>query len=80
MQPLLNIAVGDNIIVYREDRDGSRIPMPERHYINETEYYFRAVVVALCPEKRYNFVKVIDADGNILTKKRKAYKSKCYTM
>jgi hypothetical protein len=80
MQPLLNIAVGDKIIVYREDRGGSRIPMSERQYINENEYYFRAVVVALCPEKRYNFVRVIDSYGKILTKKRKAYKSKSYSM
>jgi hypothetical protein len=80
MEPLINMSVGDIITVYREDRGGSRIPMPERQYVNENEYYFRAIVVALCPGKRYNFVRVIDADGKILTKKRKAYKSKCYTL
>jgi hypothetical protein len=79
MQPLQTISVGDRITVYREDRDGrNSIPQDERHYTGQNEYSFRAEVVELCPEKPYNYVRVIQADGTVLRKKRKAPKSKSF--
>lgn len=78
MEPLQTISVGDRITVYREDRGGSRIPNDKRHYVSENQYFFHAEVVQLCPEKRYHYVNVIQSDGTLLKKKRKAYKSKCF--
>ncbi len=80
MEPLQRISVGDRITVYREDRGGSRIPNEERHYTAPNVYFFHAEVVELCPGKRYNKVRVMQTDGTLLKKKRKAYTSKCFQL
>ena len=79
MEPANNLSVGDIITVYRTDCGGRRIPQNERQYVTEDEYFYRAKVVSLCPERRYNFVRVIKNDGTLVTKRRKAYKSKSFT-
>jgi hypothetical protein len=83
MQHLYNPAVGDVVIVEREDRWGDRIPRHYRMYIAGTRsYLFRARIVRLCPDKRYNRVVPIPWNGGPpsreYSRSRKAYKTKIY--
>lgn len=72
------ISVGDIVIVEREDRHGARIPMHYRRYVDSRNYYYRARVVELCPEKRYYRVQPLPsiASENVPYFLRKATKSK----
>jgi hypothetical protein len=78
-----NPAIGDVVIVEREDRRGDRIPRHYRYYIVGTQtYLFRARIVRLCPDKAYNRVVPIPWHGGTPSKEhssRKAYKTKIYS-
>lgn len=56
MQPLYEPAVGDIVMVERDDHWGDRVPRPYRHYVTLRTYLYKAKVVRVCPDRPYHRV------------------------
>ncbi len=80
---LPNPRPGQIVLVERDDHGGNRIPEACRCYIGEGTYLYRARIVSINPQKRYNKVAVLSWNPREELEKtyiRKAYKSKIYGM
>ena len=71
------------VIIERDDHDGDRIPMEYRHYLGEKTYIYKAKIIRILGNKRYNRVQPlphISSDTNSARMfTRKGYKSKIYS-
>ena len=74
--------VNDIVLIKRTDRDGDRIPMEYRMYIADKTYIFKARIVQILDNKRYNRVQPLPLLANMppLAFTRKAYKTKIYKL
>ena len=83
MQHLYEPAVGDIVIVEREDRREDRVPRAYRSYVTYRTYLFRAQVVRVCPDRQYHRVLPLpwsDDDPVVSRHSRKAYRTKIFTV
>lgn len=83
--PIMNVTmkVGDTVLIKRDDRGGDRIPMEDRMYIAEKTYIYKARIVRIYQNKRYNLVQPLPFSADTtLTQSytRKGYKTKTYTL
>ena len=77
-----NIQLNEVVLVKRNDHNGDRIPMEYRMYIADKTYIFKARIVQILDNKRYNRVQPLPLMANMppLVFTRKAYKTKIYKL
>ena len=83
MELLQNPQVNDIVLITRDDHNGDRIPMEYRTYISDKTYIYRAKIVKVLENKRYNRVQPLplyDDTPLSVTFTRKGYKTKIYRL
>jgi hypothetical protein len=72
--------IGDIVYVERDDHMGDRIPFDYRLYIRDNTYIYKAKIISIMSDNRYNKVQPLPFDDDTLqaTFSRKGYKSKTY--
>jgi len=81
MEFLPNPMVDDIVLIKRNDHNGDRIPLKYRIYISNNTYIYKARIVNICENKRYNYVQPLPLMNSVITEKkfiRKGYKTKIY--
>jgi hypothetical protein len=83
MEILKDPSVNQIVVIERNDHDGDRIPMEYRHYVGEKTYRYKAKIIRILENRRYNRVQplpYISPDTNSARMfTRKGYKSKIYS-
>ncbi len=72
--------IGEIVYVERDDCMGDRIPFEYRLYIRDNTYIYRAMIIDILADRRYNKVQPLPIDDDTIHDAfiRKGYKSKTY--
>jgi len=83
MEILEDPLINQIVVIERNDHDGDRIPMEYRYYIGEKTYRYKAKIIRILGNRRYNRVQPLPHTSSDTTSARmftrKGYKSKIYT-
>ena len=71
------------VIIERNDHDGDRIPIEYRVYVAEKTYIYKAKIIRILENRRYNRVQPLPYNSSDTTSARmftrKGYKTKTYS-
>jgi hypothetical protein len=75
--------VNEIVLIKRNDHNGDRIPMEYRMYIGDKTYIYKARIVHILENKRYNRVQPLPLSSDVTLARiitRKGYKTKIYKL
>ena len=75
--------VNEIVLIKRNDHNGDRIPMEYRMYIGDKTYIYKARIVHILENKRYNRVQPLPVSADVQSapmSTRKGYKTKIYKL